>query len=297
MTKKKIDDLTPEQDKLLDVYMDRWTRIGLSTAPAERQRAEDALTRAYTVAGLGAPKCRWVDSPMGLLIGATAADVLKAMGRTEQATLSDVGFGSHDAGWLSYYAFYREVLGLRTETEDLVPLMDLAHVCGWVLMLEGHAVLSERHSTLHLDPSSGLPHCLTGPAIGYPDGWNLYFVRGVPVKEEWVTGRATLDVRTALQHPNVEERAAAAELIGWDRVLKELKSRVVDVETSDAYDYGQLLEVDLPDEPGQKFLKVLCATGRTMVLRVPPTMTSARAANAWTNGFEDPSTFNPEIRT
>lgn len=297
MTAKKITELTAKQESQLDAHAEAWIRIGLCTEPAKRYQAEEALGRAYGFASLPAPKCSWVGSPGALLIGATAEDVVSAMRATTRPSLSDVGFGSHDAGWLSYYACYREVLGLVDETEELVPLMDLAKTCGWVLMLDGHAILSERHNTLHLDPSSGLPHCLTGPAIGYPDGWNLFFVRGVPVKEEWVTGRATLDVRLALEHPNVDERAAVAELIGWDRVLRELKTKVVDTETSPGYDFGKLLEVDLPDEPGQKFLQVLCATGRTMVLRVPPTMTSARAANAWTNGFEDPSTFNPEIRT
>jgi hypothetical protein len=109
--------------------------------------------------------------------------------------------------------------------------------------------------------------------------------------------RATLDVRLALEHPNVELRAAAAEIIGWNRVLEELKPRLVDAERSPDYDFGRLLEVDLPDEPGQKFLQVLCATGRTMVLRVPPEMTTARQANAWTQGFDNIGDFSPEGRT
>lgn len=296
MTKPTIDSLNPEQEALLDVYAQRWIAIGLSTAPADRPRAEDAIRRAYIVGGLKPPRCRWVGSPVALLTGATADDVAKAVGGT-RPTLSDVSYGQHDASWLSYYAYYREVLGLVEETEDLVPLMDLARSSGWCLLLEGECVLSERHSQVHTDPATGLLHNLVGPAVAYPDGWELHYVRGVSVKPEWVRERATLDVRLALEHQNVEERAAAAELIGWDRVLRELPHKVVDVETSDAYDFGKLLEVDLPDEPGQKFLQVLCATGRTMVLRVPPQFTSARAANAWTNGFDNPADFRPEGRT
>lgn len=291
-----IETLTPEQEAQLDVFAARWTAIGLSTEPADRPRAEDALTRAYAVAGLKPPTMRWVGSPLGLLVGATAEDVARAVGGA-RPSLADVAYGQHDASWLSLYAYYREVLGLKEETDDLVPLMALCQSSGWVLMLEGQAVLSERHTTLHLDPNTGLPHSLNGPAIAYPDGWSLYSVRGVTVPEAWVRGKASLDIKLALTHPNVEERAAAAELIGWDRVLKELKSRVVDVETSPEYDYGKLLEVDLPDEPNQRFLEVLCATGRTMVLRVPPTMTTARQANAWSNGFDDPNEFRPEGRT
>lgn len=301
-----IEDLTPEQEAQLDVYMHRWTAIGLSTAPADRARAEDCVKRAYAVAELRPPKCSWAGSPRALLYAdveatasmaaAAAVEAVLAKGRPKNS-LADMIYGSHDAGWLSRYAYMREVLGLREETEPLVPLLELALCCGWVLVLDGVAVLSERHSTLHLDPASGLPHSLTGPAIAYPDGYALFMVRGVTVPREWVEQRSTLDIRLALEHPNVEQRAAAAELIGWDRVLRELPHKVIDVETSDRYDYGKLLQVDLPDEPGQKFLQVLCATGRTMVLRVPPEMMTARQANAWSNGFDDATHFQPEGRT
>lgn len=298
-----IESLTPEQEALLDVYADRWVKIGLSTAPADRPRAERALARMYEVAGMQAPKMSWAGSPYTMLgkdvSAAVAGGVAAAQSPSQgpRGTLSDVVFGAHDAGWLSYFAYCREVLGLCAETEELVPALDLARSCGWCLVLEDRAILSERHNVLHLDPQTGLPHNLVGPAIAYPDGWSLYIVRGVSVPRGWVEQRESLDVRLALEHPNVEERAAAAELIGWDRVLRELKSRVVDVERDPNYDYGKLLEVDLPDEPGQKFLQVLCATGRTMVLRVPPEMTSARQANAWSNGFDRVEDFRPEGRT
>jgi hypothetical protein len=285
----------PEHERLLDVYADRWTAIGLCTEPADRTEAEDAIDLVYQVGGLKPPRTKvWVGSPHAFKGDVVAA--VRGVRSGDKLSQDDLLFGSHEAGWLSRYAYIREVLGLEKETEELVPLMRLAKSCGWCLAAEDSIIMSERHNTLRLD-TEGRPHCLDGQAIGYPDGWGVYCVRGLTVPAEWITGRATLDVRLALEHPNVELRAAAAEIIGWNRVLEELKPRLVDAERSPDYDFGRLLEVDLPDEPGQKFLQVLCATGRTMVLRVPPEMTTARQANAWTQGFDNIGDFSPEGRT
>jgi hypothetical protein len=105
-----------------------------------------------------------------------------------------------------------------------------------------------------------------------------------------------LDPRVALSDPNIERRAAAAVLIGWRKVLAAFGARELDSERDENYDYGRLLAVDLPDQPDQRFLEVLCPTGRTLVLRVPPDMQTARQANSWTYGLT-PDAFHPEGRT
>ena len=61
---------------------------------------------------------------------------------------------------------------------------------------------------------------------------------------------------------------------------------------------GTLLEVDIPDIGREKFLRVLCGTGREFALPVPPDMKTALQANAWTFGMDDPNELlNLEIRT
>lgn len=293
----KIESLTDAQRARIPEYVQQWKEIGLSTKPADRYAAGKAILELYACAGRKPPSSIvWRESPMAMCERDVSKEVMAASGLPRFRKISECIYGQHDAGWLSFYAFMREVLGLKSQTEKAKGLIALAKCAGWAVPYENVCYVSERHNVLNRD-NSGRLHCLTGPSVAYPDGWSIYAVRGVRVPKEWVEGRATLDPMLAITTPNLEQRAAAATLIGWDKVLDRLKPTVINCETAAEYDYGQLLRVDLPDEPGQQFLKVLCATGRTMVIRVPPTMRTAREANAWTYGYDNESEFKPEFRT
>ena len=60
---------------------------------------------------------------------------------------------------------------------------------------------------------------------------------------------------------------------------------------------GTLLEVNLPDIGKEKFLKVLCGTGREFAIPVPPFMKTALEANAWTYGLDGDLLRDLEVRT
>ena len=59
-----ITELTQEQKACFPEFIDKWTRIGLSTEPANRPEAEAGVVEAYRVAGLAAPKIVWCTSPL-----------------------------------------------------------------------------------------------------------------------------------------------------------------------------------------------------------------------------------------
>ena len=99
----------------------------------------------------------------------------------------------------------------------------------------------------------------------------------------------------ALTHTNVEQRRAACEILGWKRILNELDVTVVDTDPDPQI--GELLEVTLPDIGKEKFIKVLCGTGRTFILPVPPTMRTALEANAWTYDIPANLMKQKELRT
>jgi len=70
---KKITKLTPEQKARLPEYRDKWIKIGLSTEPADRERAEAAYRACYRFVGLNDQvPVVWVSSP---IIGAIAAPI------------------------------------------------------------------------------------------------------------------------------------------------------------------------------------------------------------------------------
>ena len=142
--------------------------------------------------------------------------------------------------------------------------------------------ISERHTTLCRNERGRL-HSTDGAAVAYPDGWQIYAIDGVRVPGEWITNRASLTPEKALGQTNTELRRAAVELLGWVNILSALQCRVIDTDANPQI--GQLLEVDLPQAPRSKFIKVECGTRRTFALPVPPEMATAREANAWTYGL------------
>lgn len=201
--------------------------------------------------------------------------------------------GQFWVGWYWYgpssASFIIDVLGLQ-----LAPEMELrarayaatAQSACWWWPHSDFVMVSERPLNINRD-ANGRLHSATGPAISWPDGWGLYMWHGLRVPAEWILHPDKLDPQTALNWKNVEQRRAAAEIIGWARVLDALKARSVDKDEDPQI--GELLEVDLPDSPKQKFLRVRCGTQRTFCLPVPPEMKTALQANAWTFRIEDPA--------
>ena len=63
---EKINSLTAEQTAKFPEYIDKWTRIGLSTEPADRKAAEEGIALAYAAANLPAPNIVWCSSPLAM---------------------------------------------------------------------------------------------------------------------------------------------------------------------------------------------------------------------------------------
>jgi hypothetical protein len=75
------------------------------------------------------------------------------------------GYGSHDAAWLSFYS-YLLVVGRVRCCERLLPLMRLAHLCGWWWPFQGAAIVTPRPSLLSMRQGRLAEVC-------YPDGWGI----------------------------------------------------------------------------------------------------------------------------
>lgn len=60
----KITSLTPEQKARFPEFIKKWTDIGLCTKPADRPRAEKAITALYDLAKLKEPKIVWLPCPI-----------------------------------------------------------------------------------------------------------------------------------------------------------------------------------------------------------------------------------------
>ena len=299
----KTEKLTAKQVAQLALYRARWLGYGLSTAQAEREKAVRHIGAAYRAAGLEPPPIVvWLASPMAGAIGAelltrapgalrvraqvgdqVGDQVWDQVGAQVGDQVSRAGYGQHDANWLGFYEYFAEVCGLQDKVKKLEGLIGIGKTCGWWWPFRGAVILTERPCFMQRDETGRL-HSEHRAAIEYPDGWGVYAWHGTRVPKEWILAKDALKAADVLGHQNVEQRRAGCEILGWKRILEELKPIVVNEDVEP--EIGTLLRADLPGAPGSQFLKVRCGTGRDFVLPVPPNMKTALEANAWTYGLE-----------
>ena len=273
---------TSVRDSVLDSV---WDSVGTSVRDSVRASVLDSVRASV---GTSVRDSVWDSVRAGVRAGVRASVV-----DSVRASVWDSVRGQHDAGWLVCYAAFRD-LGLRAETAPLEGLWELAQSAGWALPHEHICWVSERHNILRRDDAGRL-HCETGPAVAYPDGWEIYAWHGTRVPAEWINRREALTPEIALTWSNVEQRRAACEIIGWHTVLSQLSARSIDKHADPQI--GELLEVDLPDGGPQRFLRVRCGTGREFALPVPREVKSAIEAQAWSWGLDMREFQKPEVRT
>jgi hypothetical protein len=199
------------------------------------------------------------------------------------------------APWYAYVSFFRDVCGWKNPS-----LLRFQHVetmamtSGWSWWNSDVVAISDRPRILRLDENGRL-HSETGPALEYPDGWCLHYWHGVSIPREWTQGKPPSPME-AMTWPNLEQRRAAISMIGWNRILRELESRVIDQHPDPAV--GTLIEVKLPDlrEPAL-FLRVLCGTGREFAVGVPPGLETVEQAQAWLTALPEKDFRLPTHRT
>lgn len=173
-----------------------------------------------------------------------------------------------------------------------------AEVCrsaGWYWPNQNWIMISERPQAIRRD-NEGRLHCENGPAIDYGETFKLYVWRGTTIPAAWIENPKQLTPQIALSWRNLEQRRAAIEMIGWNRILTEMQATVIDDDRDPQI--GTLLEVRLPDlSRPARFLRVQCGTGRTFAVGVPPDVQTALAAQAWMQGRELRDFQKPEVRT
>jgi hypothetical protein len=225
------------------------------------------------------------------------SQVWDQVGSQVRVKVYKVGYGVHDANWLAFYEFFLD--SMRVEGIDKIRgLLDLARSgCGWWWAFEGAVILTEPPTKIVRDEEHRL-HCEGGPALLYGDGFGLWSWHGVRVSKDVIENPETITISQILQENNQEIRRVMLEKYGWIKVLRDLKAKTVHQDC-----YGTLYETDRIKEylEGEdavaKYVFVKDpSTNREYALRVPPTIQTAKAAVAWTFGYEDKEAeqYNPE---
>lgn len=138
------------------------------------------------------------------------------------------------------------------------------------------------------------PHRDDGPAVIWPAGMMEYWLHGIRVPDNAFESEENLRIE-ALTNNNAEVRRVLTEKYGMDRLMAHHGKVVHEDETGKLWrlergnTQAAMVEVknSTPEPDGSR---------RTYMLRVPPTIRTARGAVAWTFGMEA-SDYKPELET
>ena len=264
----KITELTESQKKEIPGHIKKWVDIGLSTEPANFEKAESAILRAYKLCNLKRPACILrVGSPMAASYAGNLAitmlknkikdkinldglkdDILKEA----KKTYYNYHGGSFWAGSCAYISFFRDVMGWENKLLGNFTIEeDLAKSCGWVWWNELVAVVSDRPKSIKLDDKDRL-HNTSGPSLEYRDGFSLYNLHGVSMEPWMILKKAEeIDPKSILSVENVEQRRELLRKVGVERFIQKCGAKVLD--TKGEY---SLLEITLPGFNPMKYLKM-----------------------------------------
>ena len=215
--------------------------------------------------------------------------------------------GNMWAAFDCYLTSFRDVLGLYLPCHEKYVAWEQAAIHGGFRVLHPEfCIVSDFPEIIRVD-GQNRPHCADGPSHKWRDGWSLYHWHGVRIPDDWIGGG--LDAKTAVTWPNVEQRRAAIEILGWQNVLSALDAKSLGGNPDPKI--GELIEVQLPfeDDKGNAttralFLKAQCGTGRTIFeavdpdeIDIDPRFDPAWCAQAWRDGYSPADWLPPSFRT
>jgi hypothetical protein len=142
-------------------------------------------------------------------------------------SVRDSVYGQHDAPWLSHFRFFRDAVGLRSETQRLDGLWELAQSAGWAIPCRDICFIAERHTALSRDERGRL-HSEIGAAVEFPDGWRIHAIHGVRIPAWIIDEPAKLTLGAIEAERNTEIQRVMIERFGWDRYASECGAKVID---------------------------------------------------------------------
>jgi len=210
--------------------------------------------------------------------------------------------GGGEGYWIAVYRF-AETLGITFDARTsarLAALQVYATTCGPLYPYGKVAFVSRRPTTLEFDVEKRL-HCETGPAMAFGDDYSLCAWHGQLVPSHWITDKKNVKPSEVLDTRDSNLRAAGISILGWARIVTELGATVVN-QHPEGPSGGTLLAVDrsrLNDSQGgvMKFLKADCPRNGTICFRVPDSILTAHAAQAWARGLPPEMFQLPSVRT
>lgn len=312
-----IEELTDEQWQQVDEAFEEWLAHGLSTEPADRGRAEKAIDDLYKAADLTPPRYVWAEDQQQMtralaLIDLGESSWQEVAERTVPVVVaekwqdkwtsnaegrsSDLVRGSGQAYWVGHYSAVRDITGIEYDPEDDARLRSWANLvqsAGWWAPYEEWCMISDRPVEIKIDEDGAL-HCETGPAYTGRGGLKYYAWRGQEIPGEWIEDPDSITPDILFGWENVDQRAVAAEIVGWPKILQMVEAELLDQHEDPQI--GSLYRAQIPGLGPVHVHIYQCGTGRTMGDPVPRYVTTAMQAEEVSYEVEADA-YAPEFRT
>ncbi len=238
--KEKIENLTAEQDALLEKYYEKWLKIGLQSRPTtkkDREITEKALRSIYKNEGWKDPKIVWFKSPFA------AVEFIKKCGKYDNLAYADLD-GTHDANWVGFYEFFKNEVGLIEETKEIDNIIQITNHAGWIWCFEKAIVCSEMPIQTNVNEEGNL-HNFNGPAIEWADGEGLYYFNNVKVSKEIALKETSkITKKDILSEENVDIRREIIRKVGIEKAIEMLDAKTIHKFTSKVGGKYELLQID-----------------------------------------------------
>lgn len=136
-----------------------------------------------------------------------------------------------------------------------------------------------------------------GPAITFSDDYKNFAMFGLNVPRHLIEGRDSLTIDDIDKTENVEIRRFMIELYGSSRFMVDSGAKLIHED-----EFGKLYRKELPDDEPIVMLSVINSTMepdgtyKNYFLRVPPRITTAREAVAWTFSLQSKE-YDPNVQS
>jgi hypothetical protein len=217
--------------------------------------------------------------------------------------LGGAWWGQWDSPWVAWWTSGKTVGASYPEHLELgrSGWEKIARSCGWWWPFEGAVVLTDRPSVIARDHEGEL-HRTDGPALAYRDGYGLWAIHGVRVKQQIVEAPETLKPEEILAEPNAEVRRVMIDRFGADRLMLSTNAEVRHRDIDRLGKPRELLRITVPGDEPICMVRVVNSSPepdgdfREYLLRVPPEVESCEAAVAWTFGLGE-AEYAPTVET
>ncbi|MCA9801594.1 MAG: hypothetical protein KC777_06385, partial [Cyanobacteria bacterium HKST-UBA02] len=180
--------------------------------------------------------------------------------------------------------------------EDLSVLLSLYQAAPWYSFFENICFVGSYPEESVFDETLSF-HNLEGPAISFADGYKIYAVTGIVAARRHVEDPESLTAAEIESVTNASLRRLLMETYGVSRFLLDIGAELIGED-----ECGKLYRKELEGDEPLVMVRVKNSTPepdgsyKEYFLRVPPTMTTAREAVAWTFDMNDQE-YSPESET